>query len=569
MSWTTRLVHRGASKVLASLGAMTLLGATALSASAAEPDLIDRVILSALMGQGATAGVILTSRPEPGTTYEYVWSDERGERARTATTSTIANLPIELADYGRSFRVSVTVREPSGLMSSMTSPVDVAERWHPALGIVYDETTKIFAPQMPHLPATFTADLGTVSVDYRWSRSGVPIAGDPGEPWAHRRTSQDQGETLTLEMTTEQPATGVTNVQDFGRTPPIGVMRLELTPSGDATSGDTVSLARSVVSHYPGPQDVALDVSCAFQWYRNGAPLFAETHSYHYVHTLERGTTLRARAVCSASGYLTTTVWSPDLRVPGTPAIVSRWGNDALRDLARYSPWFDRYMYAPGRVGSFDLNAYYEPTVSPTRSMTAVALAGDLDDDGREDTIARDAAGALWSYGRYRSTRIGASGWNAMNLVVAGGDFTGDRAADLFARRSTGELVFYAGRGRQGLAPGKVVATTAFRSARQVLTIGDSNGDGLADLHVTWSNGDMSFYAGRGNGGLAAPIKVGSGWSSMTRLLLARDLNRDGRADLLALDANGRLWLYPGNGKGGYTTRSLTNSGSPLTSRIY
>ena len=155
-----------------------------------------------------------------------------------------------------------------------------------------------------------------------------------------------------------------------------------------------------------------------------------------------------------------------------------------------------------------------------------------------------------------------------MNLLVAGGDFTGDRSADLFARRSTGELVFYAGRGRQGLAGGKVVATSAFRSARHIVTLGDANGDGLADLHVVRPDGTLWFYAGRGNGGLAAPVRVGTGWGSMKKLLAGRDLNRDGRADLLALDTAGRLWLYPGNGRGGLTARSLTNYGHPLTTAI-
>ena len=98
--------------------------------------------------------------------------------------------------------------------------------------------------------------------------------------------------------------------------------------------------------------------------------------------------------------------------------------------------------------------------------------------------------------------------------------------ADLLARRSTGELVFYPGRGLQGLGAGKVVAASTFRAAKRIVTIGDANGDGRADLHVQWAGGDLSFYAGRGDGTFASPVRVGTGWGSMTRLLAGRDLDR-------------------------------------------
>jgi sugar lactone lactonase YvrE len=79
----------------------------------------------------------------------------------------------------------------------------------------------------------------------------------------------------------------------------------------------------------------------------------------------------------------------------------------------------------------------------------------------------------------------------------------------------------------------------------------------------------MTWHAGLGNGRLAAGVRVGGGWQPMSRLLPARDLARDGRPDLLALDGQGRLWLYPGNGRGGFLSRTLTNPGTSLTTRIF
>jgi hypothetical protein len=532
-------------------------------------DLISSVKLYVVLDAQATGAVVPQPDTPAGTSYTYVWSDETGELARTTTTANVAQTPIGRAKFGRTIGLSITATAPGGATETENSAPVVATRWLVG-GLQYDATDRRFVWYSPQLPATFDAELGPVSVSYQWSRSGTPIPADPGvDPWVHARVAADEGQTLGVAVVSHQAATGAGSTWAAAPTPPVGVVKAAYAATGSGASGQTLAVEVRPTSWYPGDPTVVPELTCDHQWYRDGAALYGETGQYHYVHTMERGTTLQVRTRCSSPGYLSQTFWSSKLTVPGVPALVSLLGNDALRDLGEFWPGMPDLWLNRGRPGSFSFGEPLSTSYLPTRSMSMISLAGDLDDDGRDDLLARDSKGALWLYPFVRNrVRIGASGWNAMNLLVAGGDFTGDRSADLFARRSTGELVFYAGRGTQGLAAGKVVATSAFRSARLIVTLGDANGDGLADLHVVRPDGTLWFYAGKGNGGLAAPVRVGTGWGPMRTLLTGRDLDRDGRADLLALDTAGRLWLYPGNGRGGFTSRSLTNAGHPLTTSI-
>jgi hypothetical protein len=556
--------------VVALVAAVASVGSAPVAVAADTADLVKEVRFTVVLDAQAAVGVVPQPDTPTGTTYTYVWADETGELARTTTTDTLAMTVVGRAKFGRTFTATVTAVAPDGRTETATSAPLVATRWQVG-GIAYDESSRQFQMQLPHLPAQFEAELGAVSVTYHWLRSGTAIAPDPSLPgWVHARAAADEGHTLSVSVESEQAATGASSVWSSGTTPPVGVVKVALTIEGTVASGQSVQADVRTLSWYPTSQSVAPQVTCDGQWYRNGTALYGRTGLSHYIHTMERSTTVQANVRCSSPGYLPINLWTAKLAVPGSPALVSLWNGDALRELCEFQPWFDTLMMHAGRLATFDLGNRFSTSVLPTRSVNSIALAGDLDDDGRENLVARDTSGALWSYSSGQTrVRIGASGWNAMNLLVAGGDFTGDRMADLFARRSTGELVFYPGRGRQGLGAGRVVAASAFRYAKKIVTIGDANGDGRADLHVSWANGDLSFYAGRGDGTFASPVRVGTGWGSMTRLLAGRDLDRDGKADLLALDPAGRLWLYPGNGKGGFTARSLTNPGHPLGTGIY
>lgn len=569
MHSTRRGWHRAVIRLVVTLVAASTVGGTAQAASSGAAEgvpLIARANLYAEVQGGAEVYVLTYRAAAPGTTYEFVWSDERGERARTTTTDRWASTPVLLADYGRTFTVTVTASEP-GVARQTVGATSTATRWVNDGSIFYDGSVRAFSVT-PRLPDVFTADLGQVTVHYRWTRSGAEIPSDPARPWTHVRVDADQGKSLAVEMSVVQESTGAGSLQQYGPTPTIG--SLEVTPlvSGTAAAGSSLSVSTWASASYPPLADPGNELACTYQWYRDGAPVYGGTSSSHAVHTMERGRTLRARVTCAPPGYTPVTRWTEALPVPGSPELTSRVGGDTWRDLVYFANWAYQVAYAPGRPGHFDFVNSFSYGNGPNKAMTALATAGDLDDDGTEDLLARDAGGALWLFGGGPRVRLG-YGWNAMNLFVAGGDADGDGTADLWARRSSGELVFYPGRARRNFAAGAVVSASGFRAARQIVTTGDANGDGRADVYATWADGTMTLHAGLGNGRLAAGVRVGGGWQPMSRLLPARDLARDGRPDLLALDGQGRLWLYPGNGRGGFLSRTLTNPGTSLTTRIF
>lgn len=175
----------------------------------------------------------------------------------------------------------------------------------------------------------------------------------------------------------------------------------------------------------------------------------------------------------------------------------------------------------------------------------------DYSGDGHPDLLARNSAGALFSYhangtGGWSiptATQVG-SGWNGMTSIVTPGDFDGDGHPDILARDSSGTLWLYPGNGTGGWAARRAVGS-GWNIMTKIVGVGDFNGDGTADVLATDTSGRLFLYPGNGRGGWLAPSTIGSGWAGMIALLGIGDFNGDGQADLLAEDATGALWLYP------------------------
>ncbi len=79
---------------------------------------------------------------------------------------------------------------------------------------------------------------------------------------------------------------------------------------------------------------------------------------------------------------------------------------------------------------------------------------------------------------------------------------------------------------------------------------GDFNGDGKLDVVTSNSNGLITFLAGDGHGGFAAPVTIVHPTSTASQIV-AGDFNHDGKLDLVYLPLPGiKVYLLRGNGNG-------------------
>jgi hypothetical protein len=208
---------------------------------------------------------------------------------------------------------------------------------------------------------------------------------------------------------------------------------------------------------------------------------------------------------------------------------------------------------------------------SGTGQTNALVPFGDFNGDGFNDLLTRDGSGVLsadisewWSgLGPDNSTlghvRVG-SGWNAYNLLQSVGDLNKDGHDDLIARDASGVLWFYAGTGKSSFAA-RVQIGPGWQSYRQIVAVGDANGDGVGDVVAVDASGVMWRYSGRGNGTLLPRVQIGPGWQAYNTLIGIGDLSHDGHNDLVARDANGAMWRYDGRGDGTFRPRVQIGTG--------
>ncbi|HET9517389.1 MAG TPA: glycoside hydrolase domain-containing protein [Actinoplanes sp.] len=189
-------------------------------------------------------------------------------------------------------------------------------------------------------------------------------------------------------------------------------------------------------------------------------------------------------------------------------------------------------------------------------AMNAMVRIGDLDDDGREDLVARHrTTGDLWFYPGTRTgfgtlKRIG-TGWNAMREITAAGDLNRDGHPDLLAvRTSDGTLFCYPGRAGAALGP-RIRIGTGWNTMSELAGVGDLNADGYPDLIARRSSDGVLFLYRGTAGGFAARLQTGTGWNAMRDLVGVGDFTRDGVPDLAAVRrSTGNLMLYRGRATG-------------------
>ncbi|MFF8836718.1 FG-GAP-like repeat-containing protein [Streptomyces sp. NPDC015130] len=206
--------------------------------------------------------------------------------------------------------------------------------------------------------------------------------------------------------------------------------------------------------------------------------------------------------------------WTGD----GHPDVLARIGND---------------LWVYPNTGGGELGPRVAMGGRPTgwSGLTPLA-AGDVDGDDLPDVLVRSGTG-LWlhrggepqagqpAFAPRAALPIGDAEWAAYDVLTPG-DTGGDGLADVWARdRATGAIKQYPSRGTQHLGTTPTVLAAAGEAAvadrRLLLSAGDANGDKVPDLWSTRTSGtaeNLEFLPGTGTGtptGFAPAATVGTG----------------------------------------------------------
>ncbi len=194
---------------------------------------------------------------------------------------------------------------------------------------------------------------------------------------------------------------------------------------------------------------------------------------------------------------------------------------------------------------------------------------GDFTGDGKSDLLAIQTDGALKlfsgdGYGGYGSAAtIGSGGWAAFKQVITPGDWNGDGKADLLAIATDGALYLYPGNGLGGWGGATTQIGSGWQNFRAVLAPGDFTGNGTSDLIAALTDGTLRLYSTGAGGtfGTSNPI-IGSGYLGYVALLGAGDFTDDGKADIVGALPDGTLKVHAGDGSGGISaTGTVLGSG--------
>jgi len=242
--------------------------------------------------------------------------------------------------------------------------------------------------------------------------------------------------------------------------------------------------------------------------------------------------------------------------------VVGDFNNDGIADLAVANSGSTNVSILLGDGhGGFSPAAGSPVTVG--NSPYAVAI-GDFNGDGIADL-------AVANWGSNDVTILlgnGSGGFSAVGssittggtrpYAITVGDFNGDGIADLaVANQTSANVSILLGNGSGGFSPAPGSPVTAGNHP-QSIAVADFNGDGIADLAVTnYLSNDMNILLGDGHGGFSpapgSPVTTGAG----PNYVAVGDFNRDGITDLVVadLDAN-EVSIFLGDGHGGFTEAS-------------
>ncbi|GGW01428.1 hypothetical protein GCM10010230_31800 [Streptomyces narbonensis] len=253
---------------------------------------------------------------------------------------------------------------------------------------------------------------------------------------------------------------------------------------------------------------------------------------------------LKGALVASAVAVATATVAGTASAAPAaaseTPTFEMYGVNKSTNDL---------YVWNPNGTGGFSAGL---PVASDAGDIADIIVA-DNNNDGfgeAEWTLYKNGRLDFFSFeGEAADSDTVGRGWNIYKTVISPGNFGGAQQADLLGVDASGVLWSYL-----SYPDGRLTTRTKIGGGwniyNQIAGQGDLTGDGKVDIVARDTAGVLWLYKGTGNyrAPFATRAKIGGGWGAFNRLLSTGDINFDGKADLLARKADGKLFRYSGTG---------------------
>jgi hypothetical protein len=215
-----------------------------------------------------------------------------------------------------------------------------------------------------------------------------------------------------------------------------------------------------------------------------------------------------------------------------------------------------------------EMNIYQPIRYNKISGGSSASDGADFNTDGIGD-IFSSATGTLTIWNGRGSNNFATAdavgpGWTAYSKPVAG-DFNDDGITDLAAIEGGSTLTIWNGRGGNKFSAAVSVGSGWGPYDSTLVSLGDVNGDGIGDLAAIEGGSTLTIWNGRGSNNFAAAVSVGTGWGPYdTTLMSLGDVNGDGHADIAAVK-EGTGTLYAWNGRGNNTFNAAVTLGTGWT----